>query len=50
MFLPIWEAEPQGTLGAADHLTEKRKDAGTVSHLCQEKGVQLFQENVFVVR
>lgn len=50
MFLPIWEAEPEGTLGEADHLNEKRKDAGTVSSLCQEKGVLLFQENVFVVR
>lgn len=33
IFLPIWKAESEGTLGAVDHLREKRKDSGTVSSL-----------------
>lgn len=33
MFLPIWEAEPEGTLEAAGHMEENRKDSVTVNSL-----------------
>lgn len=37
MFLPIWEAEPEVTLEAADPLKEKRKDSVTVGSLFSAK-------------
>jgi len=33
MLLPIWEAEPEGTLEAAGHVEENRKVSVTVSSL-----------------